>query len=109
MTVRETTGLGPELSMEPARKSIMGALAWPSNFRLVALILALLYLPVLHENAIACLRNADFTHSLLIPPLALAVVWLRRSDIARAVLAPRALGLVVMGFGLMVMAVSYLM
>jgi exosortase len=108
MTVQETTGLGPELSASRARQPAASALEWPRSFWLVALLLALLYLPVLAENLTACLRSADFTHCLLIPPLALAVVWLRRGDIVSAGRNPRARGLLIMAMGLGIMAMSYL-
>src|SRR6186713_3003864 len=76
----------------------------------IAALLAflLLYAPVLRKLAYDWLHDDNYSHGVLIVPLALYFVWERRDRVAAVGTKPSALGLAIVGCGVMVLIAGLL-
>lgn len=82
---------------------------WPRCAWVYGALLAILYAPVIWETSRLWFDNDAYGHGALILPLSAALVWLRRSEIARARPAPSAWGLLWLAAGLLSLSGCYLL
>lgn len=83
---------------------------WPLAARALALLLLLLYIPVIREVAQqSWLHDDTYTHGLLVLPTALALVWHQRERLHAAVYAPQERGLWLLLAGLLMLAFAWLL
>ena len=75
----------------------------------LALLLAALYVPVIHEGAILWITNDNYAHGVFIFPIAIALVWLQRRRLLEARQAPTAWGLPVLAAGLLIELLGYVL
>lgn len=97
-------GVGTEL--KNLWNSFMG-LPWTVKLTLVALVV--LYYPVLAEAAHTWINDENQSHGIFIIPIVIFLLWLLRDRIRAAVPAPTAWGVVLLGFGLLVLVASFLL
>ncbi len=80
---------------------------WNWASKLFVLSLVILYLPVIRESAELWFTDDSRAQGVFIFPISIALLWLLRDSIAEARKSPKPVGLVLIGVGLLIEAVSW--
>jgi exosortase len=84
-----------------------GVQDWPWSARIFAVLLVVIYLPVLQTTAGRWLTTEQYTHGVFIFPISALILYVKRHEISAAARCPNAAGILVLSFGLLIQVVSH--